>query len=367
MKTKRASITVINDLLTDQRADKMARTLMKGGYRVVLTGRRLAGSTALERRPYKLCRLRLIFNRGPWFYACYNTRLFFLLLFSRQDLLVACDMDTLLPNYWVSRIKGKKLIFDSHEYFSEVPEVRHRPRIKKFWQKLERKYIPKLHHVITVSPGIAEKYKEQFRVEPVVVMNCPSYERRERRRPEQLFCNPERTIVYQGVLNLGRGLENMILAMKHLDGFHLQLFGSGDLEDELKKLVEKESLKDRVLFMGRIPFTELRSYTRQASLGISLEEDLGLNYRYALPNKLFDYIHAGIPVLVSNLPEMRRIVEHYDIGRILKHHEPGAIASTAKEMLNDHEQRILWKKNLSRAARKLRWEVEEAKILRMIN
>jgi glycosyltransferase involved in cell wall biosynthesis len=170
-------------------------------------------------------------------------------------------------------------------------------------------------------------------------------------------------IIYQGVLNVGRGLENMISAMKHLDDFQLQIFGGGDIEDRLKQLSRDLGVEARVNFMGRIPFGQLRAYTRQASLGISLEEERGLNYRFALPNKLFDYVQAGIPVLVSGLPEMRRIVEEYGIGQILDDPEPQNLARQIREMMGSDEWRMQWKKNLSKAAAELCWEKEEQKFI----
>src|SRR4030043_20976 len=115
--------------------------------------------------------------------------------------------------------------------------------------------------------------------------------------------------------------------------------------------------------MGRVPFSELQSYTRQASLGISLEENLGRNYYYSLPNKLCAYIPARIPVLVSGLPEMRKIVETYDVGLVTESLEPVYLARLIDEMMNNDERRITWKKNLRIAAEELCWENEIGKLI----
>jgi hypothetical protein len=109
----------------------------------------------------------------------------------------------------------------------------------------------------------------------------------------------------------------------------------------------------------------LHEVTCQADLGISLEEDLGLNYRFALPNKLFDYIQAGVPVLVSNLPEMRHIVEHYQIGDISETHQRKELAELMKSALFDQAKRLVWKQNLTKAAKELCWENEE-KVLQVL-
>ena len=128
------------------------------------------------------------------------------------------------------------------------------------------------------------------------------------------------------------------------------------------RLRDSLSLGNRVEFMGRIPFGELSAYTRQAALGISLEENIGLNYYYALPNKLFDYIQAQIPVLVSDLPEMRRIVNEYAIGQVVRDRKPEFLARQVKEMMSSEAQRKKWKKNLHRAAAELCWENEVDKL-----
>ena len=130
-------------------------------------------------------------------------------------------------------------------------------------------------------------------------------------------------------------------------------------------MVSVEQLENKVHFTGRLAIEELEKLTPTADLGISIEEDLGLNYRYALPNKLFDYIRAGVPVLVSNLPEMKALVEKYEIGAISKSHDPQQLAAAFNEALSNTIIREKWKANLDQASKELSWENEE-KILRGI-
>ena len=170
-------------------------------------------------------------------------------------------------------------------------------------------------------------------------------------------------IIYQGALNMGRGLENLIRAMTYLDNYHLLLAGEGDLESALKELCTKERVENKVCFTGRIIMEELFRYTQLGDIGVSLEEDLGLNYRYALPNKLFAYIQSHLPVLVSNLPEMASIVKKYDIGLVNHHHEPMQMALDIKLICEDEEKRKHWKANLELAASELCWEKEEQKLV----
>lgn len=354
---------MINDLVVDQRVHKAATTLAEYGAEVMLIGRRLPGSLEVAERTYQTRRFRLLFKRGFLFYACYNTRLFLFLLFVRKGVLVSNDLDTLPANFLVSRIRRLPLVYDSHEYFTEVPELIDRPFVRKFWLRIERRLVPKVKFASTVSQGVADEYNRLYDQNFVVIRNLPVTGVREPKRPDQLDCGPDRIIIYQGSLNPGRGIDHVIRAMVHLDNFVFQIFGDGPVRGHLEDLTEELGVSDRVNFMGAVPFSDLRKHTRQASVGISLEENLGKNYYYSLPNKLFDYIHAQVPVLASDLPEIKNIVESYGIGRIASSYDPGQLAAIIKDMMDDHESRAEWKKNLRKAAKELCWEEENEKLL----
>ncbi|MDP2335556.1 MAG: glycosyltransferase [Bacteroidota bacterium] len=362
---KKVSLSVINDLMTDNRVHKVAVSLQQMGFEPVLVGRLLPESQSVERN-YPIHRMKLVFRKGPMFYFEYNLRLFFYLLKSDFDILVANDLDTLPANYLVSRIRKKPLIYDSHEYFTEVPELIGRPVVKAIWTKLEKLLVPRVDAAYTVCDSIAEVYHDLYGVDFKVVRNLPVCSQLEIPSPEITEKSDEpKIILYQGALNLGRGIEAAIRAMQYMDGAVLWLAGDGDLTAQLKQMVAELKLEPKVKFLGRLPLGELSRITRQADLGISLEEDLGLNYRFALPNKLFDYIQAGVPVLVSNLPEMRHIVDHYQIGVIAETHQRKDLAEIMKKALLDQEKISLWKQNLPLAAKELCWENEE-EILREV-
>lgn len=334
----RAIVCVTNDLSTDNRVHRTCVVLRELGYEVLLVGRHMRESLPLQ-RPYSTKRMRLLFRKGPLFYAGYNLRLFFLLLFRRADLIVANDLDTLLACYLA---KGKRaLAYDSHEYFTEVPELQGR-FAKRVWLAIERWIFPKLKHVITVNGSIASAYRDLYGVPVEVVRNIPMHRdlgplpsRRELDLPEDCFI-----LVLQGSgINVDRGGEEAVMAMRDLPEALLLVIGGGDALPVLERLVKEHRLEDRVRLLPRMPYERMMQYTRNADLGLSLDKDTSLNYRFSLPNKLFDYFHAHIPVLVSELPEVAGIVRHYEAGIVIPHVEPGLIAAEVHRLIPDHERR----------------------------
>lgn len=334
----RAIVCVTNDLSTDNRVHRTCVVLRELGYEVLLVGRSLPGSLPLQ-RPYATKRLRLLFRKGPLFYAEYNLRLFGLLLFTRARLIVANDLDTLLACYLA---KGKRtLVYDSHEYFTEVPELQGRAA-RKVWLAIERWIFPKLKHVVTVNESIAREYKSRYGNAVGVVRNIPMHKelgplpsRKELDIPEDRFI-----LILQGSgINVDRGGEEAVLAMKDLPDALLLIIGGGDAWPVLERMVKENRLEDRVRLLPRMPYERMMQYTRNADLGLSLDKDTSLNYRFSLPNKLFDYFRAHIPALVSDLPEVAGLVRRYEAGIVIPRVEPGLIAAEVRRLLPDHARR----------------------------
>jgi len=355
---KRVYITVINDLATDQRVRRVAAMLKDQGFEVNCLGRKLRNSPDLEQVPFKSRRFRMLFTGGPLFYACFNIRLLGALLLSRRPaLFISNDLDTLPATYLASRIRRVRLIYDSHELFTQVPELIHRKRVQTVWKWIEALFIPRLEHAITVSYPIAEIYRRLYKTRFKVVRNIPELKKAEADPWIRKEYGKKSLIIYQGALNVGRGLELMIHAMQYLDDAVFVIAGAGDIEAELRHLAETRGLNDRIIFKGRLLPGDLAPLTMSSDLGISLEEDLGLNYRYALPNKLFDYIQCRIPVLCSALPEMSRIVETYGVGIATREKDPKKLAGIIRYMLQERASGA-WRDALDQAAVELCWENE---------
>lgn len=363
----RIIISVISDLVTDQRVHRTATTLSRQGHEVTLVGRRKKESQEISRE-YKTVRFKLWWETGPLFYASYNIRLFFYLLGHRAGALVANDLDTLLPNYLISWLKRSVLFYDAHEYFTEVPELVSRPAVQKTWKLIEQWIFPKLKNVWTVNESIAKLYWDEYDVEVGVIRNVPftMHGFPQKSRQELNLPADKRILLFQGAgINIDRGAEEALQAMQFLDQCLLLFIGSGDVLEELKAMSKKLNLEDKVRFIPRLPLDQLRSYTSVADIGLTLDKDNNINYRYSLPNKIFDYIHAGLPVLSSNLPELRKIIEQYSIGMVAESHNPQDLADRIREMLSDEKRFDSWRENLKLAAADLCWEKEEQKLLQI--
>lgn len=357
---KKAILAVTNDIVSDNRVHKVAMSLKRIGIEPTIVGRDLNKRGDLSKRPYRTHQMKLFFKSGAAFYAEFNIRLFFYLLAHRSDIITSNDLDTLLACKLAARIKRKRLVYDSHEYFTQVPELVNRPNVQSIWERLEQNLVPGLKYASTVCQSIADIYSSKYQVNFKIIRNVPfAHNLQEQKRIELNIPKDIPVVIYQGAVNIGRGLEHAIKAMKYTTAAHLLIVGDGDLLESLIQLSRDEGVEKRITFLGRKTIEELQTITPQATIGLSIEEDIGLNYRYALPNKLFDYTRHQVPVLASALPEIKRMVEAYSIGKVTESHEPQHLATCIESMLEDKTSMTTWQMNCLKAKEDLCWEKEE--------
>jgi glycosyltransferase involved in cell wall biosynthesis len=356
---------VTNCICHDQRVVKIAATLSKSGCEITIIGRRSGDCCNSDSVPFKTRRFRMIFKKGFLFYKFFNIRLLFYLLFNKNDILVANDLDTLLPNYIVSKLKRIPLVYDSHEYFTGVAEIQNKPFVKWVWKTIEKMIFPRLKYVMTVSDSIAVQYENEYGIRSVTVRNCSilstginSYSR------EELNVDKEHLLlILQGTgINIDRGGEELIEAIRMTENVSLLVIGSGDLLPALKEKVSQFNISDRVRFIPVLPWEKLMRYTRSADAGLSLDKDTNLNYRFSLPNKLFDYISAGIPVIAGNLPEVSKIIRDTGCGLIIPDINEDEIARVLKNLSGNRELLNELKHNAKNASEYLNWENESERV-----
>jgi glycosyltransferase involved in cell wall biosynthesis len=360
----KAVIAVISDLSTDMRVQKHAMLLAGEGYEVTLIGRETGSLLHLPLTGIEACRIRVPFRKGPGMYVLFNFFLFWRLLFRRYDLCLACDLDTLLPCYIVTRLSGRRLVYDAHEYFTGQHGLAERRVKHAIWKWTERLVLPKIRHMITVSDSIAELYHLEYGVTPVVIRNvAPSVTHIEPHDRSVLGASGEELlVVFQGSgINEGRGARELIEAMTIVERVRLVIIGSGDIIDSLGRSVRESEAAERIMFLPRMPWEEMMRYTMCCDAGLSLDADICENQRYSLPNKLFDYIAAGIPVIVSPLPEVASITRRYGCGVVIGEVTPEAIAAALEKLRDDRGYLLSLRERTAEARRELNWEKEEIK------
>ena len=353
---KKIHFTVTNDLTIDQRMQRICTTLAENGYDVTLVGCEFSSSSPLTPQKFKQRRLRCWFKKGKLFYLEFNIRLLNYLLLKRIDAICAIDLDTIHPCYTISRFKRIPRIYDAHELYTEMKEVITRPAIKKIWDAVEKRLVPKFRSGYTVSDGIADELKKRYGVNYQTIRNVPVL------KETQQTVSIERFILYQGAVNEARGLEYLIPAMKMVD-CKLVICGNGNFMPHLQKMIAEYNLENKIELKGWVPPDKLRLISQQALIGIALAEKKGLNQWLALPNKFFDYIHAQVPQITMNYPEYKKINEQYEIAVLIDDLEPQTVASAINELLNNAEKRNRIRENCVKAKLELNWQNEEKKLI----
>lgn len=357
-------MAVSNDLLTDQRVARHIAVLRDVGCEVVT-----------------VCRtdIPVRYRRGWRFYAAFNLRLWRRIRrevrSGRCDVVWANDTDTLL-GCWMAVRKWRvdsgerrvKLVMDAHELFPEVPEIVDKPVVKWVWRTIEKWLMPQCDALITVCQSIADYYKDKYGVEMTVVRNLQGYGCQgasARQQDEAVGSRAGYVLLYAGKVNVGRGVDWAIDALEWLPECRLVVAGDGDLLEEMKEYAAQKAWADRVEFTGRLMPEEMSALTAKADVGLVMLEDMGLSYHYALPNRVGAFVQAGVPMVVSDLPEMARVVKTYGVGAVIEGKKGSEM--TNAEALAEAVKRVLareWKEEDFAAARQdMDWSKEKVKLL----
>ena len=355
MRPKRIVCTVTNDLNYDQRMIRICTTLSDAGYDVTLVGFKRRNSKPLIKRPFKQVRLPIIVEQGKLMYFHYWLNLFFYLLFGKSDILCAIDLDTILPVYYVSLLRGKKRVYDAHEIFTDLKEVISRPAVHKMWLWIGNHTVPHFKTGYTIGECYAEEFKKRYGVNYGIVRNATIL------KPVEIPEKKEHFILYQGAVNVGRCFEQLIPAMKNVNA-KLIVCGEGNFYVQAVALAKQNNVEDKVIFKGYVPPAELSSYTIQAWVGITLFEDTSLSNRLSLANRFFDYMHYGVPQLCIKYPEYEKVNAQYEIACLIDDPTPERIAESLNKLLDEKGYYNRLQQNCLDARKKYCWQ-EETKTL----
>ena len=263
--------------------------------------------------------------------------------FHTPDVVHAHDLGTLAAAVRIAdRARGPqrpRVVYDSHELYVEQ-QTKWLPRERRMWALHERRWIRRADAVITVSPGIAAELQRRYHLAetPTLVMNTPSLRPRrsaslpatvgEDLRADLGIATTTPLAVYVGTVKPGRGVDRLLLAMQHA-GWHLALVGAGNGShvEETQRSARELGVAGRLHIVPPVPASLLPRWIATADVGVHPMEPTCMNHELALPNKLFDYVFAGLPVAVSNLPEMRAMVMDNGLGRVFDPNDPRSIAT----------------------------------------
>ncbi len=355
---KRIVCCVTSDPAYDQRMIRICGALQRAGYDVTLVGRRRPQSGPLPGQPFRQVRLNMRrVDRGKLLYLLFSLKLLVFLLFRKADALCAIDLDTILPVYLVSRLRRLRRVYDAHELFTEMEEVVKRPATHRMWLAIERATVPHFRWGYTVSAGYAAEFERRYGVQYALVRNATILQPVQTDTP-----HGSGYILYQGAVNHGRCFEQLLPAMKDVDG-RLLICGEGNFLDAAKALVAEYGLEGKVQFIGYVPPKELPGYTRGAAVGITLFTATSLSNRLSLANRFFDYMHAGVPQLAPRYPEYEAVNKAFEVACLLDAVTPATIAGALNRLLHDAAYHRRLHDACLQAREVYNWQAEEARLL----
>lgn len=361
--SKRAEILFLTfgDVSFDQRMQRTWESLHEAGFSITVFARSLFEDCPAY--PYEVKRYKPFFRKGIGAYAEFNVRAFLFMLFNRTKAIGSVDLDTLPSAIFAGRIRRIPVVYDAHEYYVESPELVSKPFVKKVWERIADFCIPKAALSYTVGRAIADEMGQRYGVRFEVIRNVPKIRKAEKNMADGIAPTSLRPyIIYQGALNVGRGLEALIEVMASFPLLSLVLAGQGDLDDKLRTMTRELDIQN-VHFTGNLNPDGLLLWTKDAWLGVNVLENLGRSYYLSLSNKFFDYIHAHLPQICIDFPEYRSLNEQYDVAVMAKDCSVAELTYLIDMLWKDESLYRRLKSHTFHAADELSWESESVRLL----
>ena len=376
MKTKQVTIFFIGDIKYDSRALKMAQTLAQNGYKVNifsfhsfnipanLMSNFAKNDSYLTNKKIEITYIKLKnSNKAP--FLEFYIKAFSILIKNKTDYMLCPDVYSIPLAYIASLFFKCKYIYDSRELFTDLASL-HKKKIKQFvWKLIERCFVPRAKLLITVNESIAKILKNNFHNKKVeIIYNFPSLKLdKEQVDISQIIgSNNSKVLTYQGGLQHGRGICILLDLISSIDECILLFLGNGQLKSRIK---EHPLFNKRVFVKDNISASQILKYTANSFLGMSIIENLSKSYYLSLPNKIFEYVHAGVPVISSNFPEIRNIVTRFNIGELVNPEDKQEILNKINFLIDNPDIYNTYKQNCINARDTLNWENQESKFIEL--
>lgn len=283
-------------------------------------------------------------------------------LTTKADIYFASDFFSLPVCVIAAKVRRTKVFYDSREIYTELPFHDEKPVLKKILKVVERFLIKRVERIFTTGEMDSEYLKNLYPIkETYLLRNLPltktdivpiNYHAK--------FNVPDNSIttLYQGIIVKGRGIDTYFKAVQKMENLYLIILGGGEHLQFYKSLANEMKISNRVIFAGKIPQDEILNYTAGAFAGLSIIDNISVNNYYALPNKLFEYVMSGLPVIVNNLPQMQKVVNDYDIGVVMENVNEDNLISVLNNWTENRNLYRTIKENCRKASLELNWEKE---------
>ena len=368
---KKVLITFLGNINYDTRCKNLFDTFNTNGYEVEFLGFDwLTKGFVEEQGDISIIKLKKgLFPISFYLKFIWNIKL--KLITNRSSIIFAEDIYTLPFAVIFSKLKHATVYYDSRELFGYLAGLKDKKLKQSFWKLVEKFFINKADYVMVTGKLDGEFLSKEYKIKNLILLrNFPRYYKPEKKIDLHSHLQIEKSkkiILYQGVLLKGRGIEKVFEVLKELPEYVFVIAGSGEFEDYYKRLSEEMKLNEQVYFLGKLTQEELPKVTAAADVGIALIENLSTSYYYALPNKLFEYIMAEVPVIVSNLPQMKEVIEKYDVGFAVDTDNRDELIIAIKKLFKDKSLYESKKQNCRIASQELNWEKEVTVLLKTLN
>lgn len=366
---------LMTEFTHDARVTKEARSLINSGHNITVIALNDKQQLSFEKREDFVIRrikvtLRYILPKGSIFFFIKYIEFVLKSIIKVYKMPFhayhAHDLETLPIAYILAKINRKPCLYDSHELYIDC--TKHNRIQRWVWYQLEKYMAPRTFANIQENDSRGKVFSERYKLAPpTIIRNCQylNIKKKANRFRDELSISPTDSIIlYQGMVTQSRGVDVLIEAMNFIENAVLIIMGQGVYKEKIRKDIKTHTKKDKIFILDPVPWEVLSDYTASADIGVSALQNTTIQHYYALSNKLFEYLSAGLPVVFSNFPEMRKVIVNNNVGLVVDETDPKAFADAITKILKD---KGLYKE-MSQNARliikeKYNWDIEAKKLV----